>query len=380
MATAIYKVNYQGLRKRESYDEIVDYLENKQERIKYPNRLAKQLRNSPQLSNLLDNGGEGLVEMEEQQQRKMQHEQAEQAVRQAASNGGTAQVLRAAGQNDNTDIGEDFQDAVSVGEDYDDKFSDFQEAMSFVSESIASRIEQKADDNKTMFSNELDGTKPADKIADTLASQKLRVKKGLPSKDLKSKGVKKLIDKENKGFDDKPKLKLIEKAQAKITKTKTGKASTDPPSSSSSFNGQQPASSSTAIAIAPPPAKTPRARATTRPGTRTETNDPENIPRAIAPPPAKTPGASSKAKSKPTQPQAVQVGARSKTASPPAKATAAQLTTKGSSELEQEREQFNISNLKGKQLQNELKRMNLSTSGTKEEKHQRLRVAYGLSS
>ena len=93
MATAIYKVNYQGLRKRESYDEIVDYLENKQERIKYPNRFAKQIRNSPQLSNLLDNGGEGLVEMEEQQQRKMQHEQAEQAVRQA---GGTAQVSRAA--------------------------------------------------------------------------------------------------------------------------------------------------------------------------------------------------------------------------------------------------------------------------------------------
>ena len=165
MATAIYKVNYQGLRKRESYDEIVDYLENKQEKIKYPNRFAKQIRNSPQLSNLLDNGGEGLVEMEEQQQRAMQHEQAEQAVRQAASNGGTAQVLRAAGQNDNTEF-------YDIGEDYDDKFSDFQDAMSVVSGSIASRIEQKADDNKTMFSNELDNTKQADEIADTLASEK----------------------------------------------------------------------------------------------------------------------------------------------------------------------------------------------------------------
>ena len=50
MATGVYKVNYQGLRKRESYDEIVDYLENKQEQIKYPNRLAKQLTESPQLS------------------------------------------------------------------------------------------------------------------------------------------------------------------------------------------------------------------------------------------------------------------------------------------------------------------------------------------
>ena len=52
MATAVCKVNYQGLRKRESYDEIVDYLENKQEKISYPIRVPKQIRNSPQLSNL----------------------------------------------------------------------------------------------------------------------------------------------------------------------------------------------------------------------------------------------------------------------------------------------------------------------------------------
>ena len=93
MATAVYKVNYQGLRKRESYNEIVDYLENKQEKINYPNRFAKQIRNSPQLSNLLDGEGMGAVEMEKQQMKAMEHEQAEQAVRQA---GGTAQVLRAA--------------------------------------------------------------------------------------------------------------------------------------------------------------------------------------------------------------------------------------------------------------------------------------------
>ena len=50
-----------GLKKRQSYDEIVDYLINKQEKIKYPNRLAKQLRNSNQLSNLLDGDGQGLI-------------------------------------------------------------------------------------------------------------------------------------------------------------------------------------------------------------------------------------------------------------------------------------------------------------------------------
>ena len=76
MATAVYKVNYQGLRKRESYNEIVDYLENKQEKISYPNRFAKQIRNSPELSNLLDGEGMGQVEMEEQQMKAMEHEQA----------------------------------------------------------------------------------------------------------------------------------------------------------------------------------------------------------------------------------------------------------------------------------------------------------------
>ena len=102
MATGKYKVTYQGLRKRESDDDSVDYLESKQEQIRYPNRLAKQLREPPQLSNLLDGDGEGTVEMEKQQINKIKHEQAELAVKQvASSSGGTAQVLRtAASQTD----------------------------------------------------------------------------------------------------------------------------------------------------------------------------------------------------------------------------------------------------------------------------------------
>ena len=106
MAAAIYKPVYKGLRRRDNYDEIVDYLENKQEKIKYPNRLAKQLRNSPQLSNLLDGEGMGLVEMEEQEMNRIRHEQAEQALKQAASSsGGTAQHLKAvASQTDKPSI------------------------------------------------------------------------------------------------------------------------------------------------------------------------------------------------------------------------------------------------------------------------------------
>ena len=55
-------------------------MEDKQNNSNYPNRFAKQIRNSAQLSNLLDGEGVGAVEMEEQQMKAMEHEQAEQAV------------------------------------------------------------------------------------------------------------------------------------------------------------------------------------------------------------------------------------------------------------------------------------------------------------
>ena len=157
MATAIYKVNYQGLRKRESYDEIIDYLENKQERIKYPNRLAKQIRNSPQLSNLLDNGGEGIVQMEEQQSNAMKEEQKEHAIRQA---GGTAQVLRALdhvqqpqffniADSPNDSEFDDFSDAVS-------EFDDFSDAVSYTTDTIKERRAQKLSALRDRVAKELD--------------------------------------------------------------------------------------------------------------------------------------------------------------------------------------------------------------------------------
>ena len=64
-------MNYDGLRKKKTYDEHIDYVMNKQEKLQYPDRAAKFLRNSPQLSNLLDSNGEGLLEMEEQQKRQV---------------------------------------------------------------------------------------------------------------------------------------------------------------------------------------------------------------------------------------------------------------------------------------------------------------------
>ena len=56
--------NYTGLRKRDSYNEIINYLQTDQPKIKYPNRNASFLFNTPQYSSLLEL--DGLNEQDEQ--------------------------------------------------------------------------------------------------------------------------------------------------------------------------------------------------------------------------------------------------------------------------------------------------------------------------
>jgi hypothetical protein len=91
----MYGLNYEGLKKRETYNEIIDYLMNKQEKIKMPNRLAKQLRESPQLSNLLDGDGEGVLDMEQQQRREGVEVERERLIRERANEDGGPAERRA---------------------------------------------------------------------------------------------------------------------------------------------------------------------------------------------------------------------------------------------------------------------------------------------
>ena len=62
----MYQVNYKGLRRRESYDEVVSIIENDQTKIKYPNRVAVQILNSPYMKQL---DIEALMDMQNQQDR-----------------------------------------------------------------------------------------------------------------------------------------------------------------------------------------------------------------------------------------------------------------------------------------------------------------------
>ena len=89
---AIYAINYDGLRKRDTYNELIDYLQFKQEKIIYPDRFAKRLRESPQISNLLDGEGLGKGDLEEHEKNRIKEILKEVAIIQA---GGTAQFSRA---------------------------------------------------------------------------------------------------------------------------------------------------------------------------------------------------------------------------------------------------------------------------------------------
>ena len=70
-----YANNSYGLKKRKEYDEIVDYLNNNLPQIKYPDRYATFLRNTNQLSSMLDGEGYSMFDLEMQQQKNMLTEQ-----------------------------------------------------------------------------------------------------------------------------------------------------------------------------------------------------------------------------------------------------------------------------------------------------------------
>ena len=94
----MFQPNFNGLRKRETYDEIIDYLQNDQEIIRYPDRFARRIREHPYLTQL---DGEGMREMEEQQLQQMREQEKENRLREiAVQTDATLSHLRAAATED----------------------------------------------------------------------------------------------------------------------------------------------------------------------------------------------------------------------------------------------------------------------------------------
>jgi len=62
----MYQVNYAGLKRRDLYDEIVAIVEGDRTKMKYPNRVATQILNSPYMKQL---DAKSLLEIQNQQER-----------------------------------------------------------------------------------------------------------------------------------------------------------------------------------------------------------------------------------------------------------------------------------------------------------------------
>lgn len=64
MTSNQYRVYYKGLRKRPTYEGLINYLANEQEMIQYPNRTAKHMRNHPYLTQLDGNEYDHMTEQQ----------------------------------------------------------------------------------------------------------------------------------------------------------------------------------------------------------------------------------------------------------------------------------------------------------------------------
>ena len=79
------------LRKRPQFDELVDYIEYKQPKIKYPNRFATFFRNSPYGSQF--DGDNSFINLEEQENNIMKQKILQETIRQMAQQGGHTHKL-----------------------------------------------------------------------------------------------------------------------------------------------------------------------------------------------------------------------------------------------------------------------------------------------
>ena len=88
-----------ALKVRKTFDEVIDFVQNDKTKIKYPDRKAKFLRHSFELSQL---DGVGMILMEQQQLREMKQREKEHLLRQLVSNTSKSTTEERASQQSET--------------------------------------------------------------------------------------------------------------------------------------------------------------------------------------------------------------------------------------------------------------------------------------
>ena len=139
-------INY-GLKKQPDYDEIQDYLNNKQPKLKFPDRLATFIRRTNQMSNLLDGEGYSLFDLEMQQQNIIMEQLKALTINAMADANSTAKVLKViAKSKPKSQLPPNFDIAK------DDK-NDPEEQLSNDIEMVSTQQSQQVAQNKTKITN-----------------------------------------------------------------------------------------------------------------------------------------------------------------------------------------------------------------------------------
>jgi len=128
-----------GLRQRPTFEGIVEYIAYGQETIKYPDRLAKFMRNHPYLTQL---DGEGMMEMQEQQENAWKEQVKEQRVKELSKASTSAPEVRA-----KRDFGATFKSISD--QDFDAMLSRATRTTEAHAETIMKRGDQKYNLNNT---------------------------------------------------------------------------------------------------------------------------------------------------------------------------------------------------------------------------------------
>ena len=98
----MHRVNYNGLKRRDTYDEIANYIETDPNKIRYPDRTATFIEQSHQMKML---GGQAYADMEDQQENNIKEDMKDGLLRRAAGKDGkTKSVYKAASEPDPTQI------------------------------------------------------------------------------------------------------------------------------------------------------------------------------------------------------------------------------------------------------------------------------------
>ena len=94
----MHRVNYNGLKRRDTYDEIANYINIDPNKISYPDRTATFIEQSHQMKML---GGQAYADMEEQQEKNIKEDMMDGLLRKAAGKDGkTRSVYKAASEPD----------------------------------------------------------------------------------------------------------------------------------------------------------------------------------------------------------------------------------------------------------------------------------------